>query len=647
MDQSTSSKPARRPRAAARPASARLEATPAVTAKAAVPAAGAGVAAPPAARPETAATPAAAVPGIFTPAAASPAAAAEAAGAGPGRAPSAGELDGLLHAIEARLTGGVSLLGMEMAFQDWLLHLANAPFRRAELLRAAWRQWGRMLPVLAGETAIEPARTDPRFRDPAWLKPPFSYYAQSFLLAEQWWSEAAGGLPGVSRSNQRIVSFAVRQLVDMTSPSNVPWLNPEVIWATASSGGGNLLAGARNFFTDLTETMTGGPAGQDVFEVGVDLAATPGKVIYRNELMELIQYAPTTATVAREPVLIVPAWIMKYYILDLSAQNSLVRYLVGQGHTVFIISWRNPGAEQHNLSLDDYRTQGVMAALDVVGDVCPGEKVQACGYCLGGTLLTIAAAAMARDGDDRLASMTLFCAQTDFSDAGELQLFITEAQLAVLDDVMRAQGYLDSHQMSGAFQLLRSNDLIWSRLIRNYLLGRRDQPNDLMAWNADGTRMPARMHGEYLRRLFLEDALAEGHYRVGGSPVVVSDIRVPMFVVGTETDHIAPWRSVFKIHLLNDGDITFVLTSGGHNAGVVNEPGHRGRRYRLQERPADARYVSPDDWLASAPVTEGSWWPAWTEWLTGHATGSRPAPAMGSQRFAPLCDAPGTYVLVH
>lgn len=560
---------------------------------------------------------------------------------------SAGDLDSLLHALQARSSGGISMLGMEMAFQDWLLHLANAPFRRTELMGSAWRQWARMLPVLAGQSVIEPARTDPRFRDAAWAKPPFSCFAQGFLLGEEWWSDAAGPLAGVSRPNQRIVSFAVRQMVDMLSPTNVPWLNPEVIWETASSGGANLLAGARNFANDLAEITTGRPAGPDVFEVGVDLAATPGKVIFRNELMELIQYAPSTDVVAREPVLIVPAWIMKYYILDLSAHNSLVRYLVGQGHTVFIISWRNPSAEQRNLSLDDYRALGVMAALDVVAGVCPGEKVQACGYCLGGTLLTIAAAAMARDGDDRLGSLTLFCAQTDFSEAGELQLFITEAQLAVLDDVMRAQGYLDSHQMSGAFQLLRSNDLIWSRLIRTYLLGRRDQPNDLMAWNADGTRMPARMHGEYLRSLFLEDALAEGHYRVGGRPVVVSDIRVPMFVVGTETDHIAPWRSVFKIHLLSDGDLTFVLTSGGHNAGVVNEPGHRGRRYRLMERPAGARYVSPDDWLAQAPLTEGSWWPAWTGWLDRQSSGRVAARGIGSERFGALADAPGTYVLQH
>ncbi len=555
------------------------------------------------------------------------------------------ELDGLLHAAEAQASGGLSLIAQGLAFLDWAVHLANAPFRRAELARAAARQWRRFGAVAFGETVIAPPPSDHRFQDAAWREPPFDALAQGFLLAEEWWALAASGPRGVNRGNQRVVAFGLRQMLDTFSPSNVPWLNPEVIRAATETGGANFVAGALNFLTDVQEQGSGRACGAHQFAIGRDLAATPGEVVFRNELIELIQYAPATAEVWREPVLIVPAWIMKYYILDLSPENSLIRYLVAQGHTVFAISWRNPGAEFRNESLDDYRAKGVMAALDVVADICPQSKIHACGYCLGGTMLSIAAAAMARDGDDRLASVTLFCAQTDFTEAGELQLFITEDQLAFLEDVMRAQGYLDSRQMAGAFRLLRSNDLIWSRLIRTYLLGEREHPNDLMSWNADGTRMPARMHGEYLRRLFLDNELAEGRFCVGGKPIAVSDVRAPLFVVATETDHIAPWRSVHKIHLLNDADLTFVLTSGGHNAGVVSEPGHSKRRFRMAHRAPGALYLGPDDWLAGALPREGSWWPAWSQWLGAQSTWRASPPPMGSALHPAIEPAPGRYIL--
>jgi polyhydroxyalkanoate synthase len=417
-------------------------------------------------------------------------------------------------------------------------------------------------------------------------------------------------------------------------------LNPEVMAETVKTGGGNIPAGLANLFEDLRQKTTGKPTHKPIYAVGDTLAVTPGKVVFRNELIELIQYTPTTETVRPEPILIVPAWIMKYYILDLSPHNSLIRFLVGQGYTVFAISWRNPGSDQRDLSMDDYRTMGPMAALDAIGSICGSMPVHGCGYCLGGTLLSITAAAMVRDGDDRLASLSLLAAQTDFTEAGELQLFISDSQLAFLDDVMAQQGTLDSAQMAGAFQMLRSNDLVWSQAIKSYMLGRHDESSDLMAWNADGTRMPARMHSEYLRRLFLNNELAEGRFFAGGKPVSLTDIRVPFFVIGTETDHIAPWRSVYKIHLLNPGEITFVLTSGGHNAGIVSEPGHAHRSFRLGSHAACDHYVDPDEWTTTAERRDGSWWPVWTEWLDHRSGLAQQPPALGDGP-----DAPGSYVL--
>ncbi|MDH5246409.1 MAG: alpha/beta fold hydrolase, partial [Betaproteobacteria bacterium] len=297
------------------------------------------------------------------------------------------------------------------------------------------------------------------------------------------------------------------------------------------------------------------------------------------------------------------------------------------------------------LGMDDYRRLGVLAALEAIGAIAPGRRVHAVGYCIGGTLLSITAAAMARDGDERLRTVTLFAAQTEFEEAGELMLFINESQLTFLEDVMWEQGFLDTKQMAGAFQILRSNDLVWSRMVREYLMGERAAMNDLMAWNADATRMPYRMHTDYLRQLFLDNDLAEGRYKVAGKPIALTDIRAPLFCVGTTRDHVAPWRSVYKIHLLSDTDVTFLLTTGGHNAGIVSEPGGNGRSFQMLTTPKDGQYVDPDSWQAAAPRREGSWWPAWSAWL-GERSGrpAAPPPLGGKGALAPICDAPGTYV---
>ncbi|AXS42025.1 alpha/beta fold hydrolase [Breoghania sp. L-A4] len=556
----------------------------------------------------------------------------------------------------ARATLGISPSSLAQAYFDWFSHIAASPGKQMRLAEKALRKSVRMsqfaATCLSGSSSarcIEPLPQDKRFSDPAWDRFPFNLIHQSFLLNQQWWHNAVTGVRGVSVHHEKVVEFVTRQILDVFSPSNSLLTNPEVLERTRAEGGRNLVRGYENLIDDWERWLGNKPpVGTEDFQVGETLAVTPGKVVYRNDLIELIQYTPTTKTVAREPVLIVPAWIMKYYILDLSPENSMVRYLVEQGHTVFMVSWKNPGPSERDFGLEAYRRLGVMAALEVVGAIVPDAKVHAVGYCLGGTLLAIAAAAMARFGDDRLATVSLFAAQTDFTEAGELTLFIDESQVSFLEDMMWEQGFLDTKQMAGAFQLLRSNDLIWSRSIREYLMGERPAMFDLMAWNADATRMPYRMHSEYLRQLFLDNDFAAGRYHVGAEPVVVEDISAPFFVVGTESDHVAPWRSVHKITHLADSELTFVLTTGGHNAGIVSEPGHKHRSYKIMTQPAHDGFLDPEGWSEAAEQREGSWWEAWAAWLTEHSSAQVPPPETGraDAGYPPLMDAPGSYVLM-
>jgi polyhydroxyalkanoate synthase len=560
-----------------------------------------------------------------------------------------------MHAWQGRFTFSISPAALALAFMDWGMHLGNAPGKQVALVEKAARKAVRLglyvsrnLKDRECPACIEPLPQDRRFSADLWRQHPYDYVYQSFLLLQQWWHNATTGVHGVSPAHERIVAFTMRQLLDVVSPSNFALTNPEVVQRTLAKGGQNLARGAALLIEDWERAIAGRkPVGADAYVPGRDVAVTPGKIVYRNELIELIQYEPTTKTVRPEPVLIVPAWIMKYYILDLSPANSLVRYLVDAGFTVFMVSWCNPGAEQRDLGMEDYLRSGVSSALYAIGAICPEQPVHACGYCLGGTLLAIAAAAMARDQDRRLKTMTIFAAQTDFTEAGELTLFTSDSQVAYLEDTMWEQGYLDTRQMAGAFQLLRSNDLIWSRMVRQYLLGERQAMNDLMAWNADTTRMPYRMHSEYLRHLFLENDLAEGRYLVDGRPIALSDVRVPIFAVATQTDHVAPWVSVYKVHLLTDTEVTFVLTTGGHNVGIVSEPGETRHSFQLSHRPADGRYVDPETWASSTPARKGSWWPAWIEWLGEHSGSPVAPPSIGSveRNYPPLDDAPGRYVL--
>ncbi|WP_262268429.1 PHA/PHB synthase family protein [Microvirga yunnanensis] len=565
-------------------------------------------------------------------------------------------LDHAAHAGLARLTGGLSPAALTAAYMDWAVHLAISPGKQLELAARAARKGTRLVQfasrcALDGgicEPCVEPLPQDRRFAGDEWQRWPFNVIHQAFLLQQQWWHNATTDVDGVTRRHEAVVEFVSRQILDMAAPSNFVATNPMVQRRILETGGQNLVQGFHNFLDDWQRIVRSKPAvGTEAFQVGRDVAVTPGKVIYRNRLIELIQYAPTTDEVRPEPILIVPAWIMKYYILDLSPANSLVRYLTDQGFTVFMISWKNPMADDRDLGMDDYRKLGVMAALDAVNAVVPDRKIHAVGYCLGGTLLAIVAAAMARDGDERLQTVSLLAAQADFREAGELTLFINESQVHFLEDMMRSQGYLDTRQMAGAFQLLRSNDLIWSRLVRHYLMGERTPLNDLMAWNADATRMPYRMHADYLEQLFLDNNLAEGRFLADGRPIAVSDIRTPIFAVGTERDHVAPWRSAFKIHLLADTDVTFLLTTGGHNAGIVADPDQPGGRFQILTKPATDRYLDPDTWTRIAPRHEGSWWPEWARWLAAHSGKPTQPPLSGasSRGYPVLCDAPGAYVL--
>jgi len=563
------------------------------------------------------------------------------------------DIDRLLHAGTARLTGGVSLIGLGLAWFDWASHLLTSPGRQAELMRNAsvdvMRQFDSTVGELSGQshtTAIEYA--DRRFNSPNWKKPPYSILVQNFRAVEQWWDEAFK-IHGVSGRHQALLAFLARQYLDIFSPTNGFLTNPDIVRRTVETNGVNLFNGWLNAIDDVAASALAKEKSRkaQISSIGNEVATSKGAVVARTRIAEIIQYTPTTSKVHQEPIVIVPAWIMKYYILDLSKQNSLVRYLVDQGFTVFMVSWKNPDQEDRDVSLDDYRTLGVLAAIDAAIKITGAEKVHGTGYCLGGTLLAIAAAAMARDGDRRLKTLSLFASQIDFHDAGELRLFINDSQLALIEDMMWMHGYLKAEEMAGAFHILRSNDLIWSRLINSYAMGEREKPLDIMLWSDDSTRMPYRMHSEYLRQLYLENRLAEGAMIVDGHPITLRAIAIPIFLVGTEWDHVAPWRSVFKLHLMTERDVTFVLTNGGHNAGIVSEPGHSGRYYRIATQKASGAYIDPDTWLEVAEYKIGSWWPEWALWLNENSPNKTEPPTLGSplNGYPIIGPAPGEFVL--
>lgn len=551
-------------------------------------------------------------------------------------------IDRTYQANLGKFTASISPAAVGTAYFSWGAQLLQAP---GTLLKLG------LFPLMHFPDCIsnlinheKPADgTDVRFHTQNWSVYPWRLWAELFLKVEDWCLKASREVPGLPLPVQRVVSFRMRQLLDALSPSNFVLTNPDLLKETVRSNGQNLVRGTELAIQDMVEKLTGSPpAGVENFIPGKQVAITKGKIIFKNHLIELIQYEAQTKTVYKEPVLMLPAWIMKYYILDLLPQNSMVNWLTQQGHTVFIVSWRNPDSKDKNIGLEDYYKMGAMAAIDAVSRKIPNTKIHLMGYCLGGTLAMITAATMAKNKDHRIKSLSLLAAQGDFTEAGELLLFITKSEVSFLKSIMWDQGYLDTKQMAGTFQMLRSYDLIWSKMVQDYMHGTQRGMIALLAWNADATRMPYKMHSEYLEKLFLNNDFAEGRFTIEGQHIVAENIQTPAFVVSTEKDHVAPWHSVYKTHLLINSDITFVLTNGGHNAGIVSEPGHEGRSYLIRERKKDSPYLDPTTWLEEAEEKTDSWWIAWHKWLVKHSTPGKTKPPQLDEK---LPDAPGSYVL--
>jgi polyhydroxyalkanoate synthase len=533
------------------------------------------------------------------------------------------------------------------AFQQSLLeHPTRLLQAQVSLWEAYWAIWQRGLQVAGGDPATEGDRSigDRRFRAADWRLPAFDMIRQCYLVTSNWLLAQVADTQDLEPQARRRLAFYTRQFADALSPSNFLATNPEVLRATAESGGQNLLQGLRYLLDDLQRgdgRLTPRMVDPQAFTVGVDLAATPGKVVFENALMQLIQYSPLTEQVYRRPLLVVPPWINKFYVMDLQPNNSLVRWWVEQGYTVFMISWINPGPQLADKSFDDYMLEGPLAALDAIEQACGEREVNAVGYCIGGTLLMSTLAYLAAKQDTRIQSATTFASLLDFTDPGDLGVFIDEDQVAAVEARMADTGYLDSADMAAAFNLLRANDLIWSFFVNNYLLGKEPAAFDLLFWNADATRMPAAMHSFYLRNMYLHNRLREpGGITLAGVPIDLGKITVPCYFVATAEDHIAPWRSVYAGARLPGGKTRFVLAGSGHIAGIINPPA--ARKYQFWT--ADTLPDTPDAWREAAIERAGSWWPDWKFWLGRRAGGKVTARQPGEGGLPAIEDAPGRYV---
>ncbi len=511
-----------------------------------------------------------------------------------------------------------------------------------------WQNTASRVMGMEGRPVISAPSSDRRFKDDAWRESEvFDFIKQSYLLSARYVQDVVTHVDGLDPKTAQKVDFYSRQFMDAMSPSNFLFTNPEVLRKTAETGGENLLKGLNNLLGDLERgrgqlriKMT----DMEAFKLGENIAVTPGKVVYENDLMQLIQYDPMTETVLKRPLLILPPWINKFYILDLRARNSFVRWATSQGHTVFVISWVNPDEQLADKSFDNYMTDGYLAALDAIEKATGEREVNAIGYCLGGTLLASTLAWMAERRDDRIKSATFFVTMMDFREAGELGVFIDEEQLHALEDKMNKRGYLEGTEMATTFNMLRANDLIWSFVVNNYLLGNEPFPFDLLYWNSDSTRMPAAMHSFYLRKMYQQNLLAEpGGITIAGVPIDLGKVKVPAYFISTREDHIAPWKSTYRgTQLLGSAEKRFVLAASGHIAGIVNPPdGGKYNHWINNELPSD-----PEAWFAGATEMAGSWWPDWHRWVSSLDDARVPARRPGDRRLNPIEDAPGRYVAV-
>ncbi|OGA10513.1 MAG: class I poly(R)-hydroxyalkanoic acid synthase [Betaproteobacteria bacterium RIFCSPHIGHO2_12_FULL_69_13] len=547
-------------------------------------------------------------------------------------------------------------LGIAKAFMDLYARAAADPSVMAALSVNLWvdysRLWHSSWMKLFGVDArpvAEPAQGDSRFKDDDWSEHfVFDLLKQSYLIAARHIQHAVAGVEGLPEDSEKKVAFFTRQYVDALSPTNFVLTNPQVLRETAASGGQNLVRGLNNLLADIEKgngelriSMT----DEAAFRLGSNVATTPGKVVYQNDLMQLIQYQPATADVYRRPLVIVPPWINKYYILDLREKNSFIRWAVQQGRTVFVVSWVNPDGRLAQKGFDDYMLEGPLAALDAVERATGETKVDFIGYCLGGTLLGGTLAYLAAKGEDRVGCASYFVSLLDFSQPGELGVFIDEEQVANLERRMNERGYLEGSEMAGTFNLLRANDLVWSFVINNYLLGKDPFPFDLLYWNSDSTRMPARMHSFYLRNMYIRNLLGvPGGISLAGVPVDLSNVRLPSYFISTVEDHIAPWKTTYRGARYLGGAVRFVLGGSGHIAGIVNPPAAKKYHYWTNE----AFPESADAWFAGAAQHPGSWWEDWQAWMDAHSSNEPRVPARvpGEGGLKALEDAPGSYAML-